>query len=42
VLRYAHTCARVDGCTAELGFDYADLGVLTAIQNLIGKATEVV
>jgi MFS family permease len=27
---------------AELGFGYADLGVLTAIQNLIGNATEVV
>src|ERR1051326_3549273 len=27
---------------AELGFTYADLGVLTAIQNLIGNATEVV
>jgi MFS family permease len=27
---------------AELGFGYADLGVLTAIQNLIGNATEVI
>jgi MFS family permease len=27
---------------AELGFGYADLGVLTAVQNLIGNATEVV
>ncbi len=27
---------------AELGFGYADLGVLTAIQNLIGNGTEVV
>src|SRR5579864_849554 len=27
---------------AELGFGYAELGVLTAIQNLIGNATEVI